>query len=243
MRLSPYTSAEKAIAAADAGSIRQRWEYGRRLLVDDTMTTPAGNLRHGVAAKLTQAALKVGRKISEREIRRRVQCGRTYPTEAQIGQILADFGNWWQLMEAGFPPYPAPEGERPYDPRTTRELAKAHARSGADILPDPWEQRGLFERFADDTTLGAMKRYAEGQAELTERFARRSDERFAYLGELIKAVNGDLSKTYGEARAALEAALCPRMRNGPVRKLTRSRTFRRRPSTSNGISRQWYRSR
>ena len=206
MRLSPYTSAEKAIAAADAGSIRQRWEYGRRLLVDDTKTTPAGNLRHGAVAELLRAALKIGRKLSEREIRYRIQCARTYPTASQIGSAAADFESWRALCDAGFPPYPAAEDERPYDPRTTRDLAKAHARSGADILPAPWEQRGLFERFADDTTLAAMQRYAEEQAELNDRFARRSDERFAYLGALVKAVDGDLSKTYGAARAALEAA-------------------------------------
>lgn len=204
MRLSPYTSAEKAIAAADAGSIRQRWEYGRRLLVDDTMTTPAGNLRKGVLPELLRAALRISRKLSEREIRYRIQCARAYPTASQIGSAAADFETWRALCDAGFPPYPAVEGERPYDPRTTREVVKAHAQSGADILPEPWEQRGLFERFSDDTTLGAMRRYAEEQAELTERFARRSDARFAYLDALIKAVNGDLSKTYGAARAALD---------------------------------------
>lgn len=205
MRTSPYTSAEKAIAAADAGSIRQRWEYGRRLLVDDTMTTPAGHLRNGVLAGLMRAALKAGRKLSGTEVKYRLQAARTYPAETQIRQVLGDFENWWQLIKAGFPPYPPAEGERPYDPRTTRELVKAHDSAGAAILPEPWEQRGLFERFSDDTTLGAMRRYTEGQAELTERFARRSDERFAYLDALIKAVHGDLSKTYGEARAALGA--------------------------------------
>jgi hypothetical protein len=206
MRTRPYAAAEKAIAAADTGSIRQRWEYGRRLLVDDTATTPAGNLRHGAAGELIQVAHKTGRKLSEREIRYRLECARAYPCESQIRQILADFENWWQLIQAGFPPRPAPEGERPYDPRATREIERSHDSAGTAILPEPWEQRGLFERFTDDTTLAAMQRYAEEQAELTERFARRCDDRFEYLGTLIKAVGGDLSKTYGEARAALDAA-------------------------------------
>jgi hypothetical protein len=42
------------------------------------------------------------------------------------------------------------------------------------------------------------------QAELTARFARRCDERLAYVAELLKAVDGDLSKTWVEARTALE---------------------------------------
>ena len=106
MRRVSYERRERAIAAADAGSIRERWEYGRLLLVDDAMTTPAGNLRHGVLAGLIAAAVRAGRKVSDREIRRRVQCGRAYPCESQIGQALADFENWWQ------------------DPRTVRAMAR-----------------------------------------------------------------------------------------------------------------------
>lgn len=203
MRTRSYVAAEKAIAAADAGSIRQRWEYGRRLLVDDTATTPAGNLRNGVLAEMTRTALKTGRKVSEREIKYRVQAAKTYPTEIQIRQVLAQFENWWQLLKAGFPPYPAPEGERPYDPRTTNEIERAHDSAGASILPEPWEQRGLFERFSDDTTLAALQRYADEQAELTARFSRRCEMRQSYLDSLVKAVNGDMAKTLGEARAAL----------------------------------------
>ena len=204
MRRVSYERRERAIAAADAGSIRERWEYGRLLLVDDAMTTPAGNLRHGVLAGLIAAAVRAGRKVSGREIRRRVQCARVYPCESQIGHAVADFENWRDLAEAGFPAYPAADGERPYDPRSTRDIERAHERSGADILPDPWEQRALFERFDDDATLGALKRYAEEQAELTARFSRRCDDRLAYLAELIKAVDGDLTATYGRARAVLE---------------------------------------
>lgn len=197
----PYTAREKASGAADTGTIRQRWEYGRLLLVDDTATTPAGNLRHGVLATLRKAALKADRKVSDREIQYRMQAARAYPTEVQIAQASADFDCWWDLIRAAFPPYDTPRGERSYDPRSTRELAVAH---GRDILPGPpFEQESLFARFDDDSTLAAMRRYAEEQQELTARFAARCEERTAYVHALIKAVDGDETKTWTEARAAL----------------------------------------
>ena len=40
------------------------------------------------------AAKRAGLKLSAQEIRRRLQCARTYPTEAQIRQALADFRTW-----------------------------------------------------------------------------------------------------------------------------------------------------
>lgn len=207
MRANPYAKREKAIIAADLGGIRERWEYGRLLLVDDAATTPAGNLRNGVLGRLIQAAARFGRPVSRREIQLRLRAARTYPMLGQLRNAVAQYGTWHDLAAAGFPPFQAPEGERPYDPRTDRELMKAHGRSGAEILPEPWEQTALFGRFDDDATLGALQRYAEEQAGLTARFAAKSDQRLAYLAELIKAVDGDLTKTYGEARAALEAPL------------------------------------
>jgi hypothetical protein len=197
----PYTAREKAIGAADSGTIRQRWEYGRLLLVDDTATTPAGNLRNGVLQTLERGARKAGRKVSRREIQYRLQCARAYLAESQITHASAQFECWTDLRDAGFPPYEAEAGERPYDPRTTKELAAAH---GRDILPEPSSEQGsLFARFDDDSTLAAMRRYAEEQQELTARFAARCEERTAYVHALIKAVDGDETKTWAEARTAL----------------------------------------
>ncbi len=204
MRATPYTKREKAIIAADSGSIRERWEYGRLLLVDDTATTPAGNLRNGVLGRLITGSAKAGRVASRREIQWRLRAARTYPTLPQLRSIASQYESWWALVRSGFPSVTADEAERPYDPRTTRELMKEHERAGADILPEPWEQTALFEKFEDTATLAEMERYATGQAELTARFAAKSDQRLAYLAELIKAVRGDLTATYGQARAALE---------------------------------------
>ena len=209
--LRTYIAREKAIRAADAGGIRQRWEFGRQLLVDDTRTTPAGNLRNGVLAALVQAAIRTAVLRSStsqyeavrREIQYRLQCARAYPCESQIRQASADFGYWWDLIKAGFPPYDAEPGERPFDPRTDAQLTDAAGKSGAEILPDGFEQLALFGRFADDTTLAEMQRYCSAQAEMTARFSERDDKRQRYLDSLIKAVGGDLTATWAEARAAL----------------------------------------
>lgn len=205
MRLAAYRNLEKSIRAADAGSIRQRWEYGRLLLVEDDKTTAGGHLKNGVLAKLINTAAKSGIKISEREIRYRLECARTYPCESQIRQASAEFGYWWNLVAAGFPEYSKSDGELPFDPRTTDQLGRDAGRHNP--LPDNgWEQRGLFESLdAETSTLADAERYAAEMATLTARYARKDQERAAYLAELIKAVDGDMSKTLAEAQEALEA--------------------------------------
>lgn len=82
MKVTQYVRQERAIASADSGGIRERWIWGLRLLRDpDAMSSPK-SLRHGVADQLMAAAARAGRKLSDREIRWRLQCARTYPTEA-----------------------------------------------------------------------------------------------------------------------------------------------------------------
>ena len=98
MKYAPYIKQEKYIAASDAGSIIERWRYGYTLLDDTNATTPQGNLRHGVLAGLIGRAAQRGYKISEREIRRRLECARAYKTEAEIGRAAADFEYWWHLV-------------------------------------------------------------------------------------------------------------------------------------------------
>ncbi|MGH3300367.1 MAG: hypothetical protein ACRDOK_01585 [Streptosporangiaceae bacterium] len=188
-----------------AGTIRQRWEYGRYLVCDHTATTAAGNLRNGVLATLEQAARKAGRKFSRRDAQHRLRAAKAYPCESQIAQATSQYECWTDLVNAGFPPYPAADNERPYDPRTDSELASARGESGAGILPESFEQMALFARFTDDSTLAEMQRYATANAELTARFAERDERRQRYLDSLVKAVAGDLTKTWAEARAALAA--------------------------------------
>jgi hypothetical protein len=205
-----YGRYERAIAAADAGSIRQRWEYGRRLLCDPLATTPDGNLRNGVIAELIGEAHKRGKKLSEREIRYRLKAGRTYPCESQIRHICAGYESWGALRAADFPAVDAEPGDEPYDPRGLAEKARAVDRQLVLGQPDP-EQLALFEYFPDDrydelSTLAELWKYAEESDARTERHARKDRERFEYLHRLLRAVDGNENATWGEAQAALDAA-------------------------------------
>jgi len=205
----PFTRLEKGIAAADSGSIRHRWEYGRLLLVDPEFTTPAGNLRHGVLADLIEAARKAGKKLSEREVRYRLEAGRTYPCDSQIRHADADFDHWTALREAAFPAYEAEDGEEPFDPRTPLEKARAAEKQLAFGEPGDPAQLALFEWFPDfDTlaTISELRKHAEDVLGWSERQAKRSRERIAYVDRLSAAVNGDESRTWEEANAALLAS-------------------------------------
>lgn len=207
----PYIRLEKAIAAADAGSIRQRWEFGRRLLCDPEKTTPAGNLRHGVLAELIDAARRAGRKLSEREIRYRLEAARAYPCDSQIRHAGADFEHWTALREAGFPERESEDGEPPFDPRTPLERAQAAEKQLAFGEPGDPAQLALFEWFPGDqfdvlATIAELRKYAEDMAAWTKRQAKRDQDRLAYVERLSAAVGGDESKTWTEAQVALDAA-------------------------------------
>lgn len=202
-----YGRLERAIAAADAGSIRSRWEYGRRILCDPAAVTPGGSLRNGVIRELITAAHKAGRKLSEREIRYRIEAGRAYECESQIRHARAGFETWSALRDAGFPPFDPDEGDEPYDPRTIAEKMRQAEKQLALGEPD---QLLLFEYFPSDnfselSTVGELRKYAADMAEWTERQARADAKRLAYVQALSDAVGGDESRTWAEAQAALDA--------------------------------------
>jgi hypothetical protein len=214
MRLGEYGRIERAISAAGHGTIYERWRYGRRLLCDDQMTTPRGYFRHGVLEKLIRAS---GGKVTERELQYRLQCGRTYPKQSQIRRASADFGYWWNLIPAGFPPYEGEEDELPYNPLDTEELIKQHETEesrrredgqydGGGLIPyDQCEGGALIPRdtFGDTTPLSELVRWAEQERELARRFNARVDRLCHYIDSLVKAVNGDLNATLGEAERRL----------------------------------------
>src|SRR6266540_1006955 len=202
MKTSQYVQQEKAIAAADSGGIRQRWLYGLRLLRDPEAMASQKSLRHGVAALLIAAAQKRGLTLSEREIQRRLQCARAYPTEAQIRHAVSGFETWHDLVAAGFPPFEAPDGESPADHRTPEEVRHDRARRLADVT-DPQGTLFPLSQFEPMTaTLKDLKDYAEGQAALTARFAAHDAKRSAYLNGLIEAAGGDLDTTWQAAHEA-----------------------------------------
>ena len=191
MRYERYRRIEQAVAASDSGGIWERWRYGRRLLCDAEATTPNGNLQHGVLDKLKRGAARSNRKLSDREIQRRLQCARTYPTESQIRQCLADFETWNDLHLANFP-------------LETDELRQQSDRRGARLIERAGYDESLFDHFEKTATLAEIKVWADEQDEITARFVDVGQRRQLMLADLVKAVGGDLSKTWDEAEQALE---------------------------------------
>lgn len=200
MKTSQYLRIERAISAAAESDIRERWLWGLRLLRDPDAFAPGSTqLKPGRADQLIRAAKAAGLKLSEREIRYRVQCARAYPTESQIRHAGAEFEDWSSLRAAGFPAFDAPEGEPPADHRNETERQRDHARAMAVLIG---EQATLFpvaDFEPDETPLKDLKAYADEMAELTERFRKRDADRQAYLEQLIEAVDGDLSETWQTA--------------------------------------------
>jgi len=202
-----YGRQERAIAAADTGTMRERWEYGRRLACDPLATAPDGTLRDGVMESLITAARRRGVHLTEEEITARLAAGLAYPCESQVRAARRDFGTWAALCEARFPPVDAEPGDQPHDPRGAAEKARALDRQLALGDPDP-DQLALFpdDRFDTLSTLAELRKYAEDSDARTKRHAAKDAERLAYLDELSGAVDGDESKTWEEAQAALDAA-------------------------------------
>jgi hypothetical protein len=202
MKVTQYVRAEQAIVGADGGGIRQRWLYGLRLLRDPEAisTGNGGGLRHGVTDRLVEAARSRGLKLNDREVRNRLRCARTYPTESQIGHAVSDFGSWHDLIEAGFPPYEAELNEPPADYRTQNEKDHDHARQ---LLLAIGGQGTLFPDLEpEQATLKELVDYSDEQDDITERFAKRGRERRKYLKELMLAANYDLSQTWQAAHRA-----------------------------------------
>jgi hypothetical protein len=201
MRYERYKRIDNAIKASDSGGIWERWRYGRRLVCDSGMATPRGYLQHGRMEWLLRRS-----GTSEREIQRRLQCARTYPQESQIRRAATDFETWRDLYQAGFPPYPAMEGERPYNPLETDELERQHATETQRRSEDAqYEGGGLIPRdaFPDSTPLPEIDRYADQELELAARHTEAAQRLRFYVDGLIKAVGaGWRNATLGEAERA-----------------------------------------
>jgi hypothetical protein len=204
---SPYRRIEREIAAADAGTVRGRWEYGRRLLCDPSATTPAGELRPGKMAELTEAAHRAGVRLAEEEILCRLAAALAYPQESQIRRARAAYGTWEALAAAEFPEFEADPGEQDYDPRTAAERAQQAERQLALGDPDQLTLFKLFpaDEFSEFSTLADLRKYAEENADRAARHASAAQRRLAYVGTLIEAAGGDESKTWAEAQRALDA--------------------------------------
>jgi hypothetical protein len=200
MKTTQYVRIERAIAAAATSDIRERWIWGLRLLRDSDAFAPnSSQLKPGRADELIRSAKSAGLKLSEREIRYRIQCAKAYPTDSQIRHACAEFEDWSSLRAAGFPPFDAEDGEPPADHRTDAERQRDHARALTDLLGEQGTLFPLADFEPTETPLKDLKAYADEMAELTARFRRRDEERQAYLAELIAAADGDMATTWQEA--------------------------------------------
>jgi hypothetical protein len=204
VKTTQYVRQERAIAAADSEGIRDRWLWGLRILRDpEAMTESGKSLRHGVTQELIHAAARAGLTLTDREIQRRIQCARTYKTEAEIRQAMSDFKTWFDLAQAYFPKYETPDGEPPADHRTEAERQQDRARQLLDLVGP---QAALFplDTFEPvEVTLKDLQEYADEQDALTARFVAHGEKRREYLGQLIDAAGGDMSLTWEAASRLL----------------------------------------
>lgn len=205
MKTTQYMRQERAIAAADRGGIRERWMWGLRLLRDpEAMAESGKSLQHFVADELIAIATARGLKLSEREIRYRLQCARTYKTEAEIGKVLADFSSWSALIAANFPAYDVDENEPPADHRTDAERKRDHARALLDAVDEQGALFPLSDFEPHTTTLKELQDYTDEMEQLTARFAERDRQRREYLERLVQVADNDLSVTWKEAHDRLD---------------------------------------
>jgi hypothetical protein len=202
MKTTQYLSIERRITAAEAGSIRERWLYGLRLLRDPEAIAKGGGLRHGVADTLIAAAAKRGVNLSAREIQWRLQCARTYPTEGQIRNAVTDFGAWRDLISANFPAYPADFDEPPADHRTPDEKSHDAATALLDLVGDQGALFPISQLEPTEATLKDLVAYIDQQDEITQRFLAKNERRREYVAVLSEAVGNDLSRSWRDAHLA-----------------------------------------
>jgi hypothetical protein len=204
MKLTQYTSREAQITSADSQGIRQRWLWGLRLL-NDPQAFNAGStqLRPGLADLLIKAAAKHGIKLSEREIRYRLECARAYPTEAEFGTAVQNFADWTSLRQAGFPKYEAPPGEPLADWRTESEKTRDRNRAWLDATNGMDAMFPLSDFEPIETTLEDLEIFMKQQMEINENFAATYAKRRDYLDRLEEAADHDLTMTWQDAQDRL----------------------------------------
>lgn len=204
MKVTQYTKHEKAIAEADSGGIYERWLWGLRLLHDPGAMSSPASLRHGVTEQLTAAARGAGLRLSEREIRYRLQCARAYPTEGQIGKVLADFAAWWDIIQARFPAVERDLAEPDYDWRTGAQRRRDTLRAMA-LASDAQQELFPADQFDEASMVSSMRTHADSLAALAARMSERCRMRLDYVAQLEGALRsaGRADGTWETAAALL----------------------------------------
>jgi hypothetical protein len=208
VKTTQYTQREARITTADSDGIRQRWMWGLRLLHDPAAFNQGSTqLRPGVAETLMTAASKRDLKLSEREIRYRLECARAYPTEAEFGTAVQNFADWTSLRQAGFPRYEAPAGEPLADWRNDTERTRDHNRAWLDATNGMDAMFPLSQFEPVETTLEDLENFMKDSLATHESivagFEHTHTKRRDYLDRLEEAAGHDLSMTWQEAQDRL----------------------------------------
>ena len=200
MARSVYLKLETRILRDEQGGILDRWKYGRECL---THKKGRQQLPHGFIADRLAEAERAGLKLSEREIRRRVQCAEVYDSEAKVGQALADFGSWSALAEAGFPV--AEVDEPDLEPDDLRDIGES------DPLAEPEQLaldipgfkpilkiNGRKVQLAEATVREAIE-YRDMVHEMHENFGRTVAQIDATVETMLDGCEGNLDANAVEA--------------------------------------------
>lgn len=167
---SPFIRLDRKIAADERGGVMHRWNYGRELL---KVKADRQQLPHGMVADLIKAADRVGLKLSEREIQRRIKLATVYDSEAKVRHAVTDFGSWRALVNANFPPV---ESDDPDDLEADGISTEA---------PDAWEQLSLIPGLGEvlkvrgrsiplaEATIADVEAYRDMYAGIHSNFAKR----------------------------------------------------------------------
>lgn len=167
---SPFIKLDRKIATDERGGVMHRWNYGRELL---KVKAGRQQLPHGMVADLIKAAERVGLKLSEREIQRRIKLATVYGSESKVRRAVTDFGSWRALVNAGFP---AIEGDDPDE---------LEAEGISTAAPDEWEQLSLIPGLGEvlkvrgrsvpltEATIADVQAYRDMYAGIHSNFAKR----------------------------------------------------------------------
>lgn len=199
MKAPSYLSIETRIAAAERGGIRERWTWGRQLLVDPNAFNPKSTqLKPGYTADLVQAAEAAGLRLSVREVSRRLQFARIYTTEQAVDEIIAKFGSWHEMADADFPPL---LDDLELDDLALVDEQPDEFRRKAGNLPGFKATLRLHGEEIDlaDATVGDLVAYRDKYRSMHEGFGKILDLIEATVSAVLEGAGGDLDANAIEA--------------------------------------------
>lgn len=128
---------EKRVTTDEQDALRARWEFGRMLL----------DRRHGKLlprGMLDTVAEEVG--VSRRELKYRVQFAGRFTTEKELGNAVAQFPSWHQMVRDGLVKAHVPKAKPSAAVTALRAFARvAPDLSAADLTEADWQLIDLIQ--------------------------------------------------------------------------------------------------